>query len=84
MTVDTTDDKEPVVTKAPIDTNKPSHIDEAPTKTYKPSPSAAVPVVTTRSSVEIVTGSRIDKGKTQFQPINTTVLPSAKVPASLS
>ena len=41
-------------------------------------------VFTTIAKFEIMTRRPIDKVKSLFQPVNTTVLPSAKVPASLS
>ena len=53
MSVDTTDDKEKVVKKSPIETAKPSPSDAAPIKTAKPRPIDAVPIVATRAPVEI-------------------------------
>ena len=43
-----------------------------------------VTVVETRAPDEIVTRSPIEKGEKPFQPVTTTVFPSAKLPASLS
>ena len=41
-------------------------------------------MITTIALVEIVTRIPIDNKKYLFQPVNTTVLPNAKVPASSS
>ena len=81
--MDTTDDEEQVVTIDPIETYKPSPSDAAPIGTSKPSHITAVPVVATRAPVEIVKRAQIEKGKTPFQPVTSTVLPSSKLPASL-
>ena len=47
----------------------------------KPSPISAATLVTTRVPVEIMKISPTEKEKSPFQPILTTVFPSAKVPA---
>ena len=80
----TTDDEENDVAKYPIDTYKPSPSAEEIIETDLPSPTAEVPVIVTIAPVEIVTRSPIEKEKTVFQPVTTTVFPIAKVPASLS
>ena len=48
----------------------------------KQSTISAVNVVSTRTTVEILTRAPTEKGKFPFQPVTTTVLTSAKVPAS--
>ena len=84
MAVYTTDSEEQVVTKAPIDTDKPSPSAAAIIETTEPSPSDEVPAVATRAPVEVVKRTPIYKGKTPFQPVTNTFFPSAKLPSSLS
>ena len=50
----------------------------------KPSRIYAVTVVATRAQVDIATIKPIERVIKPFQPVTTTVFPSAKVPASLS
>ena len=82
--MDTTDDEEHYVTKYPTKTDKPPPIASAPIDTALPSPIYEVPVVVTRAQVEIVTISPIEKEKTPFKTVTTTVFPIDKLPASLS
>ena len=81
--MDTTGDVEQVVKKYPIMTTKQQPSAAAPIETDTPSHIYAVPVVMTIPKIEIVTISPTKKEKTPFQPVTITVLPSAKVPASL-
>ena len=64
--MDTTDDEEQVVTKDPIETDKPSPSATAPIKTYKPSPIYPIHMVVIRAPVEIVTKAPIEKWKHHF------------------
>ena len=50
----------------------------------KPSPIAAVTIVVTIVPVKVVTRSPIEKEKTPFRPVTTTVFPGAKDPACLT
>ena len=70
-----THDEENDETEDPVEPDKPYP--------RKPSHIAAVTVVATRAPVDILTRAPIDKGNPQFQPVTTTVFPSAKLPDSL-
>ena len=74
-----------VATKAPVfpSAKVPDSLSSISTS-RKPSTIASANVVATIAPVEIMTRIPIDMEKSLFQPVTTTVLPSDKVPTSLS